>query len=363
MIDLTSKLSGFGFCEPSIIDSTIDAIHTVIEDLNGEFENYSISDFKKAYKDKVLNELNERVVFSLRTLIEKLQNLNQEVMSSQAPEEYFLQGWGNYEPNTPLYALKSKLLDFNDLLDFITMHSSEEVKICEVFVNTKKLLADKVDILTEIIEDYGKFIFATKLKSLAKKKGLTQEDIAKKLQVRQQTVSEWYCQKTYPSIDKAIQLALLLTTSVDYLVRPDVREIDLSDNYIAREIGLTADNTEILRQLHSSKNSFDQELINTLNLCISQIRHGSDTNIISAIGDYLKLPHQQTMYVVTDEALAELNLTASTSQTLKDCMANVKSFIDATQYLGGSIDKADSYDNLMLQTVSKVLTRIKDGIK
>lgn len=54
--------------------------------------------------------------------------------------------------------------------------------------------------------------------TLRKKNGLTQEEIATKLSVSRQTISNWETGSAQPTIDKVIELADLYHVSVDQLI-------------------------------------------------------------------------------------------------------------------------------------------------
>lgn len=51
--------------------------------------------------------------------------------------------------------------------------------------------------------------FGDKLVALRKKNGLSQEDLAAKLNVSRQSVSKWESNNTYPETDKIIQICTI----------------------------------------------------------------------------------------------------------------------------------------------------------
>ena len=53
-------------------------------------------------------------------------------------------------------------------------------------------------------------------------KGMTQEELAEKMEVSRQTVSKWELDATYPEMDKVIELCKLFSCSMDQLVREDI---------------------------------------------------------------------------------------------------------------------------------------------
>ncbi|MCR4257932.1 helix-turn-helix domain-containing protein [Streptococcus uberis] len=60
-----------------------------------------------------------------------------------------------------------------------------------------------------------------KLKTYRKKQGFTQEEVAKRLNVSRTTVSSWETGRTFPDIEKIINLADLYQLSLDQLLRED----------------------------------------------------------------------------------------------------------------------------------------------
>jgi transcriptional regulator with XRE-family HTH domain len=61
-------------------------------------------------------------------------------------------------------------------------------------------------------------IFSSRLKQLRTAKGFSVTGVARSLGLKHQSVFTWENMKTVPSADKLVELALLLETSLDYLV-------------------------------------------------------------------------------------------------------------------------------------------------
>ena len=62
-------------------------------------------------------------------------------------------------------------------------------------------------------------IFSEKLQLIRKNKGLTQEELAEKLEVSRQAVAKWESGQVYPDICNLIQISKLFHVTVDYLVK------------------------------------------------------------------------------------------------------------------------------------------------
>ena len=64
---------------------------------------------------------------------------------------------------------------------------------------------------------------AEKILSLRTERGMSQDDLAEKLEVSRQSVSKWETAQSTPDLDKIIRLADLFGLSVDQLVRDGER--------------------------------------------------------------------------------------------------------------------------------------------
>ena len=71
-------------------------------------------------------------------------------------------------------------------------------------------------------------IFSEKLQLLRKNKGLTQEELAERLDVSRQAVAKWESGLVYPDIMNLIQISNLFNVTVDYLVRDQECMISVS---------------------------------------------------------------------------------------------------------------------------------------
>lgn len=67
-----------------------------------------------------------------------------------------------------------------------------------------------------------KMIFADKLIELRKKAGLTQEELAEKMNVSRQAIAKWEGMQSVPELSKMIKLSELFGVSTDYLLKDEV---------------------------------------------------------------------------------------------------------------------------------------------
>ena len=67
--------------------------------------------------------------------------------------------------------------------------------------------------------------FADNLKKIRKEYGLSQEQLADKLGVSRQSVSNWESQQAYPEMDKVIQLCNMFNLNIDELLNKDIKQV------------------------------------------------------------------------------------------------------------------------------------------
>jgi Predicted transcription factor, homolog of eukaryotic MBF1 len=75
--------------------------------------------------------------------------------------------------------------------------------------------------------------FSEKLMSLRKSKGMSQEDLATKLNVTRQTISKWELDQTVPDMNKLAELAKLFEISIDELMNDTKTEL-MDDTKMAK---------------------------------------------------------------------------------------------------------------------------------
>ncbi len=86
--------------------------------------------------------------------------------------------------------------------------------------------------------------FASNLQKLRKKKNMSQEKLAEKLDVTRQSVSKWESSITYPEMDKLISICKIFNVDMDTLVNGDV-------DSIKEEKKITIDTKDILSKFNT----------------------------------------------------------------------------------------------------------------
>ena len=56
--------------------------------------------------------------------------------------------------------------------------------------------------------------------------GLSQEELAERIYVSRQTISNWETDKTYPDIQSLLMLSVLFDTTIDVLVKGDLEMME-----------------------------------------------------------------------------------------------------------------------------------------
>ncbi len=79
-------------------------------------------------------------------------------------------------------------------------------------------------------------IFADKLILLRKKSGLSQEELAEKMEVSRQSVTKWECAQSVPELSKMVKLSNLFGVSLDYLVKDEIETEEFTDGEEERSV-------------------------------------------------------------------------------------------------------------------------------
>ena len=73
--------------------------------------------------------------------------------------------------------------------------------------------------------------FGPRLRELRERKNLSQADVASRLGLTRGQISAYECNTSYPSVEKLIDLAVLLNASTDYLLGIDNRPCIYLDDF------------------------------------------------------------------------------------------------------------------------------------
>ena len=89
-------------------------------------------------------------------------------------------------------------------------------------------------------------ILADKIINLRKKSGMSQENLAGKLNVSRQSISKWESAQSIPDLDKIIQLSIIFGVSTDFLLKD---EIEMEDAYVEIDVDQENDNKRVTLEM------------------------------------------------------------------------------------------------------------------
>lgn len=108
--------------------------------------------------------------------------------------------------------------------------------------------------------------FGDKLIKLRKKHGLSQEDLAAKLNVSRQSVSKWESNNTYPETDKIVQICNIFNCSMDDLINDKITEIDEVESKEKNNLNIALDS--LLDFLTKTINMFSRMKVSSIIKCV-----------------------------------------------------------------------------------------------
>jgi transcriptional regulator with XRE-family HTH domain len=297
----------------------------VIDALGGK-EDSKVSNVLKKYSEAIDEELEDIHIKNTEKFLESLESLNKSELIRLCEANNI------FTSILEIKGITKELLDlFKWFINIIDTVYDEElkrkvavsrIKQSSFIVDTINTLDDKVVLIDSLIKDERKIVFSAKLSKLAKNKGLNQSDIARELKVRQQTVSDWYCGKVLPSIPTVINIAIFLDTSIDYLVREDVEDSNLSNDFLLKSVGLDPLSSETLWKLNSNN-----PVIATLNVLIHNYHYEKESSLINTLADFLQPFVDDKLFVVSEEDLKDLmHLLRLDNQTPQDKINTINTF-------------------------------------
>lgn len=108
--------------------------------------------------------------------------------------------------------------------------------------------------------------FGDKLISLRKKNGLSQEDLAAKLNVSRQSVSKWESNNTYPETEKIIQICNIFDCRMDDLINDKVIDVEQCERKNKNNLSIALDS--LLEFITKSINMFTSMKFSSIVRCI-----------------------------------------------------------------------------------------------
>lgn len=91
--------------------------------------------------------------------------------------------------------------------------------------------------------------FPENLYKLRKKNGLSQEELADKLNVSRQSISKWELGTSLPETEKLIAISKFFNVSLDYLISDE----ELTDDFSSKNNGILNESKNLTTKAHKSK--------------------------------------------------------------------------------------------------------------
>lgn len=78
--------------------------------------------------------------------------------------------------------------------------------------------------------------FQEKLLTLRKANGMTQEQLAEKLDVSRQSVSKWESGQAVPELERIVQLSAVFDVTTDYLLKPsEINDLQVKTEMLEKQ--------------------------------------------------------------------------------------------------------------------------------
>lgn len=87
--------------------------------------------------------------------------------------------------------------------------------------------------------------FSEKLYQLRKNKGLSQEKLAEQLLVSRQAISKWESGAAMPESDKLVIISKFFDVSLDYLMKEELEDVDVSNKEAIEGISAASDSQQL----------------------------------------------------------------------------------------------------------------------
>ncbi|MGN1295905.1 MAG: helix-turn-helix domain-containing protein [Bacilli bacterium] len=142
-------------------------------------------------------------------------------------------------------------------------------------------------------------ILADKIINLRKKSGMSQEDLAGRLNVSRQSISKWESAQSIPDLDKIIQLSSIFGVSTDFLLKD---EIEMEDAYV--EIDVDQDSNVKRVSLETANDFIDKRYKNALKIAIGVL-----LCILSPVILILLCGISEYYHILSEEVASAIGLT------------------------------------------------------
>lgn len=326
------------------------------KDINDYIDKHVMSELKEQYIDNGVIEFSSYQNNAITKLNNDLTKISKSHILNLNPEILFTAKENEEKPLIIIFRERLRIL-----VDFFTYLIEVGYRNSNILVDTLDILIEIFNLIDEVNTDSIKFIFSANLRNILDKKGLSQRKLATKLSVRQQTVNHWCQAISLPSITNILEIANVLEINVDYLIKSNSTEIDLSDAAFSKQSGLSVEAIIKMKKELESGTHYKNHIVKLLDLLIHNY-HDYGNDLLSEIADYLKPHYEKNLYLISDYELNSLaDDIIEDCKDIKDIKDKIRGF---THNVETDLSRDDIYDvsNIQLQNILKVLVRIKDNI-
>lgn len=147
------------------------------------------------------------------------------------------------------------------------------------------LTAEKTELLENIADNETARIFGMRLSMIMDCLDMKNAELANRLGVSRQVVTEWKKGTKKPTLEKIVKIATILNTTTDYLLRENADRADFEKSHMEQNYGLSENSVEKLKRMKNNK-----MISGITNLLISKYREcekGDDVDILSKLTGYL----------------------------------------------------------------------------
>ncbi|MBD5114902.1 MAG: helix-turn-helix transcriptional regulator [Ruminococcaceae bacterium] len=131
-------------------------------------------------------------------------------------------------------------------------------------------------------------ILADKIIRLRKKSGMSQEELAEKMNVSRQAVSKWEGAQSIPDLEKILQLGRLFGVTTDYLLKEEIEDEEFSGEAVSDKVRTVT--LEEANEFLEQRRSASKKIAFATFLCILSV---IPLMFLGVLSEYLYLPFSE----------------------------------------------------------------------
>lgn len=173
---------------------------------------------------------------------------------------------------------------YNPIISTLELYDNV-YNINTTLLELSNLTAEKTELLENIADNETARIFGMRLSMIMDCLDMKNAELANRLGVSRQVVTEWKKGTKKPTLEKIVKIATILNTTTDYLLRENADRADFEKTHMEQNYGLSENSVEKLKKIKNNK-----IIAGITNLLISKYREcekGDDVDILSKLAGYL----------------------------------------------------------------------------